>query len=294
MKASVIIPSWNRRTNLLRTLKALSEQQLVEHTFEIIVVDDNSTDETGIAILKNMADKLPNLKYIYRNGRKGWNASVPRNLGAHASNMDSDVLIFLDSDILLPPDRLQKYLNDYAADPDPKRVIIGPYHYLTSELDTDIGTWYLNDIQGYQGDIRWNSFLEHPVGEKNVGVGFALACFGGSLLIPRRLFFKTGGYDETVVSGCEDGDFGLTLWESGAVFSMDQGLLGWHQPHEIVAERTSQIPEMVKYLDEKHHMDLIKESGKAHRMWNKDWIVPDIWLESGGYTREEFEKEISK
>ena len=139
------------------------------------------------------------------------------------------------------------------------------------------GNWWEQNIIDYQEDGRWKEFLEHSVEEKNIGVGYALACFGGSLLIPRSLFFKAGCYDEFCTSGTEDGEFGVTLWETGAVFSMDKELLGWHHPHEKLPARESRIPEMIAYIDKKHNMDLVKASGEAYRQWGINWTPPDVW-----------------
>jgi len=287
MKLSVIVPTWNRRNNIVRTLICLQRQEIRdEQEVEIIVVDDNSTDETGVSILKNIAQNTKNLKYIYRNNRTVWNASIPRNLGARISRTDGDCLLFLDSDILLPPDRIQRYIDIWSEKQQPNRVLIGPYHFVNKDIETDHPLWYQN-ITDYSQDIRWQSFEEHSPDELNKGLGFALACFGGSLMIPRDLFFKAGGYDETMLSGVEDGDFGLTLWESGAVFSMDKGLLGWHQPHEIVPERTQFIQECVKRIDEKHGIDIIKETGEVYRKWGLDWEPPASWVGDANFQRKE-------
>lgn len=274
MKLTIIIPTYNRKENIQRVLYCLKDQTIhQQHTVKTIIVDDGSDDGTEEVALKGI---LPNLTYIKRSREHDWNASKPRNQGARAADTDTDAYYFLDSDVMLPPDRIQRLIDDYLQDPDPNRVIIGPYHYMQTPL---IWTprWYESNIEGYQQDIRWKSFEEHNVPEKNQGVGFALAAFGGSLLVSRKLFFKSGGYDEFVTSGCEDGDFGLTLWETGAVFSLDKGLLGWHHPHEVIPARTNRIPEMIKYIDEKHNIDLIKKSGEAYRQWGVNWTPPDTW-----------------
>lgn len=282
MKLSVIIPSWNRRENILKTLSCLQKQTRLPD--EVIVIDDGSTDETSLAILKETWSL--NLKLLHRNTHQSWNASIPRNMGARLTTIDTDAFLFLDSDILLPPDRIEVFIKDYEQNPLENRVIIGPYHYMQSPLNLR-DNWFQESITNYNADARWESFQQHPVEEINTGIGFALACFGGSLFIPRKFFFKAGGYDESVTSGCEDGDFGITLWETGAVFSLDKNLLGWHHPHEITPSRTANIKEMVDYINAKHKMDLVHETGKAMREWGIDWVVPEQWIVGSGYEREQ-------
>ena len=290
MMMSVIVPAWNREKNILQTLYCLEKQDVfsTNHEIEFILVDDCSSDATGGYM--DLAE-LPNKKVIHRQSREKWNASIPRNIAAKESNKESQLLYFLDSDVLLPPDRLRRIIEVWTEDNDrdQNRVIIGQYHYMRNWIDAKHNpTWYEREIKNYDGDIRSQSFIDHPYQQKNKGLGFALACFGGSLAIPRKLFFKAGGFDETMLSGVEDGDFGLTLWETGAVFSLDSGMLGWHNPHEIHPQRTMYIKECVDRLNAKHHMDIVQATGEVHRQWGiGEWQPPESWLKEGGYTKEE-------
>lgn len=290
VKISIIVPAWNRAKNVVQTLHCLEQQDIfgTEHQTEFILVNDCSTDSTGV--IMDLA-QLPNKTVIHRKQRDKWNASKPRNEAAITSDKKSDLLYFLDSDVLLPPDRLRRLVEVWNADNDrdPDRVIIGQYHFMRTWVNAKEDTrWYEREITNYDGDIRSQSFKDHPPTQKNRGLGFALACFGGSLAVPRKLFFKAGGFDETMLSGVEDGDFGLTLWETGAVFSLDAGLLGWHNPHEIVGERTAYIRECVDRLNIKHNIDIVKETGEVHRQWGiGEWVPPDSWVKDSGYTKEE-------
>lgn len=289
MQISVIVPVWNRAKNIRETLYCLEHQDIfgTEHKTEFILVDDCSDDGTGELL---DASNLPNKQVIHRKARDKWNASVPRNMAAKVSSVNSDLLYFLDSDVLLPPDRLKRLAEVWHEnnDDDKNRVIIGQYHYMRKWVDARNNPKWYESIEDYDGDIRSQSFIDHPYNQKNRGLGFALACFGGSLAVPRKLFFKAGGFDETMLSGVEDGDFGLTLWETGAVFSLDAGLLGWHNPHPIHPQRTQFIRECVDRLNAKHHMDIIQATGEVHRQWGiGEWQPPESWLKDSGYSKEE-------
>lgn len=288
MIVEIIVPVWNRRENIQKTITCLLRQDVFNtmHRVHIHIVNDNSTDGTR--------DYLNAIRYEYDNlsihnllQHDKWNASIPRNYGAKQTSVKTNLLYFIDSDVLLPPDRVRRLIEVYEEDQDPNRVIIGPYHFANRKIDVDNPLWYTEEIRDYSGDIRWQSFLDHEYPDKNKGIGYALACFGGNLAIPRKLFFKAGGFDETMYSGVEDGDFGLTLWESGAVFSLDHGLLGWHNPHPIVPERTRDIKECVDRLNAKHNVDMIKLNGDVYRQWGIDWTPPESWIKEGGYTKEE-------
>lgn len=109
---SVIIPAFNETENLpnfleecTQTLSSLTDQ------FEIIVVDDCSTDTTQ-SVLLNLQDTYPNLRII-RN---------ERNIGCHPSTLVglkaacNEVLIFLPADNQIPSGNIPRFLskiNDY-------------------------------------------------------------------------------------------------------------------------------------------------------------------------------------
>ncbi len=97
---SIIIPCYNRAPQIIHTLKSLLEQTYQD--FEIVVVDDGSTDNTK-NVLKSYIEKSQ-LKYIYQENQ---GVSVARNKGSTHAN--GKYLIFLDSD-----DKVEKnWLKDF-------------------------------------------------------------------------------------------------------------------------------------------------------------------------------------
>ncbi|KKP40662.1 hypothetical protein A2130_03745 [Candidatus Woesebacteria bacterium GWC2_33_12] len=89
MKISVIIPTFNEEDVILDCLKSLSKQSL--QNFEIIVVDDGSTDKT--------LDKIKNFKILQQ---KHLGAGAARNLGAKSAT--GEILVFVDSDMTFDQD----------------------------------------------------------------------------------------------------------------------------------------------------------------------------------------------
>ncbi len=83
---SVIIPSFNRVETLKRAIDSVIKQ--THKDFELIVVDDGSTDKT-----KELCLEYPYLKYIYQTNR---GVSAARNLGV--SHSSGQWIAFLDSD----------------------------------------------------------------------------------------------------------------------------------------------------------------------------------------------------
>jgi len=283
MKLAVIVPTWNRSKNLEKTIKCLLAQDVFEthHNVSIYIIDDDSQDNT-----EHISRSYP-VNYFKHTPHTEWNASKPRNFGAILTPVDTDLLYFVDSDVLLPPDRIRRLIETWEPNPLPNRVMIGPYHFSRNDIDVDAPKWFEKEQQNYDGDIRWKLFEEHEPIETNTGLQYALACFGGSLAVNRWFFFKAGGFDEEMLSGVEDGDFGLTMWETGAVFSVDRGLLGWHNPHAIHEERVKFIKPCVEKLNKKHNIDIVHATGGVYRQWGIDWKPPESWVDQSGYKKEE-------
>jgi glycosyltransferase involved in cell wall biosynthesis len=93
MFVSVVIPTFNRRKVLARTLEGIARQTSPRDTYEIIVVDDCSTDDTA-AFLQGVAGTIPNLVCIRHPENRG--RVVTRNDGIRAAR--GELVIFLDDD----------------------------------------------------------------------------------------------------------------------------------------------------------------------------------------------------
>lgn len=97
---SVIIPTYNEKDVLEQCIESLGAQ--TNSNFEIIVVDDGSTDGT-LAILENLSKTLRNFKFI-KQAHKG--AGAARNNGAKTAK--GSILVFVDADMTFDPDFLTK------------------------------------------------------------------------------------------------------------------------------------------------------------------------------------------
>jgi glycosyltransferase involved in cell wall biosynthesis len=95
MLRSVIICSHNRAVLLKRLLASLAGQTFHPERFEVVVVDDNSGDNTA-QVCQMMRSELPNLKYIFTGRKVG--SSEARNIGVKGSS--GDLLLFTDDDCI--------------------------------------------------------------------------------------------------------------------------------------------------------------------------------------------------
>ena len=95
---SVIIPTFNRKAMLQQTLQGLVQQNIPKQDFEVIVVDDGSTDGTD----KQVSEEFPFQFKLLQQRHTG--AAIARNYGAKESQ--GRILISMDDDILLKPGAL--------------------------------------------------------------------------------------------------------------------------------------------------------------------------------------------
>jgi len=106
---SIIIPAYNRAHTIERAIQSVLNQTFQD--FEIIVVDDGSTDETQ-AIVEGFRD--PRIRYLCHERNRG--AAAARNTGIKAAH--GEYLAFLDSDDEWLPEKLSEQITVLQSAPD--------------------------------------------------------------------------------------------------------------------------------------------------------------------------------
>jgi len=102
MKVSIIIPTYNEALVLEKCIRSLAEQSFKD--FEIIIVDDGSTDKTQ-EVLKNLKQVVSVLKLLEQ---KHGGAGKARNLGAKSAS--GDILVFVDADMTFDKNFLENLI----------------------------------------------------------------------------------------------------------------------------------------------------------------------------------------
>lgn len=102
---SVIIPSRNRRNTLIQVLYALEDQDYPKNLFEVIVIDDQSTDGTAEFLTAYQNQTVLNLTTVTGPAKT---AGAARNLGL--SHARGRVVLFLDSDTIPKPNVISQHM----------------------------------------------------------------------------------------------------------------------------------------------------------------------------------------
>uniref|UniRef100_A0A7C3ZB38 Glycosyltransferase family 2 protein n=1 Tax=Desulfobacca acetoxidans TaxID=60893 RepID=A0A7C3ZB38_9BACT len=182
MRVSVIIPTYNRAAWVVEAVTSVLAQTYQD--FELVVVDDGSTDTTPAALARFDG----RIKVLRRETRRG--VSAARNLGAAAAA--GEWLAFLDSDDLWLPEKLARQVEYLRHHPD---LLICQ----TGE------TWIRNGV-------RVNPPLACRKAAGDLFLPSLRRCLvsPSAVMLTRRLFHDLGGFDETLPAA-EDYDLWLRI-----------------------------------------------------------------------------------
>lgn len=190
VKVSVIMPTYNYGHYIGRTLSSVLAQTFRD--FEIILVDDGSTDNTQ-EIVQSFSD--PRIRYFYQENQ---GACVARNFGIYKSR--GDYFLFHDADDLIETDHLEEYLQ--VAVENPGSNIYGPAVKVRFENG-------LLKVLSVKGKCPGNDLLEHWLGHWAIPVH--------CILWPRINIDKVGAWDEKLYAN-QDGDYAMRALVAGIQF----------------------------------------------------------------------------
>jgi glycosyltransferase involved in cell wall biosynthesis len=127
---SVIIPTYNRCDILEICLKALEAQSLAKDRFEVMVINDGSTDETEEK-LKKLQKELKTTLHYHEQKNKGQGSA--RNLGIKKAQ--GEIVVFIGDDIIVEPDFLEQHLRYHTDHPEINEAVLG---YVTWHKDIQV------------------------------------------------------------------------------------------------------------------------------------------------------------
>jgi glycosyltransferase involved in cell wall biosynthesis len=221
---SVVIPSYNRKDDLRETLQSLARQTYPSDRFEIIVVDDGSTDGTQEITKETFPFRL---RYL-RQSNKG--DAAARNVGAQQSN--ADILVFLDDDILVEPDYLTCLIQAQAMDED--RLVVGTWNLWqtkTRRLSHSSMTLLASGAYYTHSEFAGDSRDGFEPTETVVELPFR-DIHSNNMALTREAYFKVGMMQPLEFSGSSmwcDLDFTYRAYRQGFRFLRSNRAVCWHR-----------------------------------------------------------------
>ncbi len=201
MKASVIVPAYNSEKTIFECINALLQQEN-SFEYEIIIVDDGSTDNTS-KIIKNINSKR--LKYSWQ---KNSGPAKARNLGAKKAK--GEIIIFTDSDCIATKNWLSEMIKPFKD----KKIVAVQGAYKTKQ----------KNLIGKFGQIEIEERYEKMKKSKKLDwVGSYSAAYR------RELFNKLKGFDESfpIASG-EDPELSYRVQKTGGKIVFNEKAIVYH------------------------------------------------------------------
>lgn len=231
LEISVILTTYQRPAHLERSLLSLAYQRDMIGRFEVIVVDDGSTDLTQ-SVVRAFARTATFPVHWITHLHEGFRVALCRNEGARASS--APYFLFTDSDCIFPADHLQKHLlarrpgivragdcirldEETTNRVDAKAIASGMFASWASREERN--RLLKTRIKGQY--YRW---LRHPKKPKLTGYNIGVS---------RADFEAVNGFDESFVGwGCEDDDLAFRLRKAGrrvaTALAFTHGYHLWH------------------------------------------------------------------
>lgn len=240
---SVVIPAYNRQGTIRKCLESVLNQTF--SPFEVIVVDDCSTDATS-KIVRNFSD--PRVRSIVL--RKNYGAQAARNRGIREAK--GDWIAFQDSDDEWLPEKLEKQVKALAeAGFDPMTVV----HTDAIWLDTATGNRLSVELPVVEGENVYPLLLTKPA-----------PMFPG-MLVSRLALEKIGYLDEKVPS-YQEWDTSIRLAKHCRFIYLKEPLFVYnlHEAETISKDRLRDI-KGYQYVIDKFKDEIIKICGE--QTWTK-------------------------
>jgi len=224
--ASIILPTYNRAELIGRAIKSILSQTYQD--FEIIIVDDGSTDNTE-EVVRSFDDKR--IKYIVNRINKG--AAFARNVGIKAAM--GEYIAFQDSDDEWLPLKLEKQLKAFDVSPADVGVVY-------------TGFWKIKDKKKYYVPFKWVKQKDGNIHKELIKGNFVGT---PAVLVKKKCFKKSGLFDENL-PGLEDWELFIRLSNYYNFKYIEEPLLIAYRSVDSISAYSNALAEALEIIIIKH------------------------------------------
>ncbi len=237
---SIIIPTYNRLPILQKCLRAMEDQDF-EQPYELLVVDDGSTDGT-VEFLQSNTSTFPHVRLVQQDHG---GAAIARNLGIDLA--EGEVIVFIDSDLVVTP----RFLSAHA------QALAG------------------NDQAFTYGLVINTNDFEQPTSAKIKVQDISMAFFAtGNVAIAKHWLVKAGKFDPSFRQyGWEDLELGVRLKNLGLKLIKCPEAVGYHWHPAFTID---QLPKLVDVEAQRGRMGVVFY--QKHPTWQVRMMIQMTWL----------------
>ncbi|WGS70997.1 glycosyltransferase family 2 protein [Pseudanabaena galeata] len=241
---SIVIPTYNRLPILQKCLQAMEAQNFTQ-PYEIVVVDDGSTDGT-VEFLQSHADEFPHVRLFLQNHE---GAAIARNTGIDLAQ--GDTIVFIDSDLVVTPVFLSAHAKALAK---------------ASKIGDRAFTY---------GLVINTSNFENPSSEPLKITDISQAFFAtGNVAIAKHWLIEAGKFDTSFRQyGWEDLELGVRLKKLGLKLIKCPEAVGYHWHPAFTIE---QLPRLVDVEAQRGRMGVVFY--QKHPTWEVKLMIQMTWL----------------
>lgn len=221
---SIIIPTYNRKDILKKCLNALFNQTYLCSNYEIIVIDDGSTDETEELVKSLLNDSRCNLQYFKQEKNKGPGAA--RNIGI--KNAEGEIILFIGDDIIATPTLLEEHSLWHQQYPNDNIGVLGYITWSPEIQITPFMKWLEN---GGPQFAFWQIKEKIDVDAQNY-------FYTSNISLKKKFLLETTGFfdEEFPYAAFEDNELGYRLKKRGLVLKYYKKAIAYHYHYTSLAE----------------------------------------------------------
>lgn len=233
---SIIIPTFNRAEILRKALTALYDQSIDQRDYELIVVNDGSTDDT-VKVVKEFQKKHRNLTYVRQ---KNQGQGVARNTGLKLAK--GKVILFGQDDIIPTRDFLFEHQKFHYLYPEENAAVLGFTAWHPELKVSNFMNWLVNGSAVF-GKFGGHQFAyEKLYGKKMADYNFF---YTSNISLKKSLLLKHGFDPAFSGYGWEDIELGYRLEkEAGLKLHYNSWAVAYH--HHFMDEKS--LPDRMKFI----------------------------------------------
>lgn len=252
MTLSVIIPTRNRKTTLAECLSCYSRQDF-KGSFELLVIDDGSTDGTSEAAAKAACPGHP-VKYFWQEGK---GPAAARNLGIREAA--GDILLFTGDDMLPEKNLLSEHAAFHSARPEAGAAMLGLAAWDPLVRPSPFAHWLENGGPQF-------GFGKFYAGEK------VTAFWTSNISVKRSFLEENGFFDEDFkYPAGEDVELGLRLRKKGLeiTYNPKAAVRHFHRVTFSAYCRRQEMAGRALRLLEQKHPEAVQVASPGLPLWKK-------------------------